>query len=466
MRLPGAHLVRLTLCALCAGCGLVADLGETRIYLADGGMPDGSTSDVVVDAPSDDAAGGDDSEVDSSGPVAGGLRALSLALGATHACAIILASLNSPEDGTVRCWGSNTDGELGSMGADTSTPRTVQAMPGIPFGNTSSLALGTNASCATTHGNVLFCWGLLSGLSLLGVNQQPAGGPNYQPAEMIVGGSSDSFTSASIGDGGCAVTALSGELLCWGRTYAPVTQIEGGVFGGMDEGGKEAGGEGFYSTYPTLGAASVGRAHACALMTDGTNDVACWGDNSLGQLGTPGISYSITPQPVGLATLAGSAVVEVASGGDHSCAVLANLSTYCWGANESGQLGNGAFTNSATPTLVRFPHDKARHVSLGDSHTCARMESLDSVQCWGDNSKGQLGRGPMLKSSATPLLVLKAPSTSLPYVESVAAGGNTTCAARNPSSAIPVSCWGDNTYGQAGQPAGVTHVWYATPMSL
>jgi hypothetical protein len=468
VRVDAGHLARFASGCLCASCGLIADLGNPRaLARPEGGADvvfpgDAAASDAIdtctdgntpvdsADDSADDAAG---AAVDAAQPAdsgVGDLRALSIALGARHACAIIRTAADSPLNGTVRCWGSNESGELGSLGPSTSTPQVVASASGGPFGNATALALGNASSCVITEDAFLFCWGALTGLNPAGVDRVPGAGP-YAPAEMLWAGNSTAFASASIGDGGCAL--MLGGLLCWGSSYVRKTQAEGGVGA-------------FYRTY-SLGAASVGGAHACALTTDGTNDVACWGDNTYGQAGARWSNVIAMPQPLGLPAVAGSAAVEIGAGGGFSCARLANLSVYCWGQNDRGQLGNGTGISSGIPTAVQFaPGPKAKQIALGDNHACARMED-NSVQCWGDNTNSQLAQGVATAFSSVPVTVQKAPGMFLPFVESVAAGGDTTCVTRLPSSRMPLSCWGDNTYGQAGQPPlGTPVVPYATPMSL
>lgn len=84
----------------------------------------------------------------------------------------------------------------------------------------------------------------------------------------------------------------------------------------------------------------------------------------------------------------------VDSGGRHSCAVSANNTLYCWGANEAGQLGLGYEAVSSgvvsRPTLVPNAVD-VKNVSLGSNFTCVVMGSDLRVYCWGANYYGTLG---------------------------------------------------------------------------
>jgi len=63
----------------------------------------------------------------------------------------------------------------------------------------------------------------------------------------------------------------------------------------------------------------------------------------------------------------------------------------CWGANDSGQLGNGTLASSSTPVTVIALSDAAS-ISSGRSHTCV-LTTDAAVVCWGSNLSGQLGIG-------------------------------------------------------------------------
>jgi len=88
----------------------------------------------------------------------------------------------------------------------------------------------------------------------------------------------------------------------------------------------------------------------------------------------------------------------------HTCALTADGTAYCWGANQYGQLGYATSTVcgdpgdgndiepcSATPqpvnTTLRFVS-----LALGIGHTCGLVRT-GAVYCWGDNELGQLGNG-------------------------------------------------------------------------
>jgi len=70
---------------------------------------------------------------------------------------------------------------------------------------------------------------------------------------------------------------------------------------------------------------------------------------------------------------------------------------YCWGVNNSGQLGDGSITNSSTPVAVSGGLTFST-LTAGAGHTCG-LTSTKTTYCWGDNQYGQLGNGSTTNSS-------------------------------------------------------------------
>jgi alpha-tubulin suppressor-like RCC1 family protein len=243
---------------------------------------------------------------------------------------------------------------------------------------------------------------------------------------------------------------VDGKVQCWGEG-------SDGQLGNGDTG---------HHTYPVeatglSGAVEVaaGGYHTCAIAGS-DREVWCWGLGSAGQLGNADTASSDSPVRVSDGSphpLEGA--VQLAAGLYHTCAVLGDgtaAEVYCWGANQYGQLGDGAVAiNRDTAAPVRGLTD-AVQVVAGDTHTCA-LTGDGAVWCWGSGNFGQLGSGnkdPYL----SPVQVLQridmpggAPLV-LPLEDAVqiTAGSYHTCALVGEAAAFEVLCWGWNGHGQLG----------------
>ena len=129
-----------------------------------------------------------------------------------------------------------------------------------------------------------------------------------------------------------------------------------------------------------------GGTHNCALVHNG--GARCWGDNDKGQLGDGTTTNRSTPVTVTGLPLN---LAQIAAADDHTCAVLVNTTVQCWGLNSKGQLGDGTTNDSSTPVKVPGLSGVVQ-IALGDGYTCALLASGDG-QCWGWNIFGELGNG-------------------------------------------------------------------------
>jgi alpha-tubulin suppressor-like RCC1 family protein len=184
---------------------------------------------------------------------------------------------------------------------------------------------------------------------------------------------------------------------------------------------------------------------SCAILSD--TSVQCWGNNYEGELGVGNITNLQSTTPVAVSGLTG--VVALAMGGNHTCALLSGGSVDCWGENTYGQLGNGTTTGPDTsmggepcnPTPAPVGNvPTATAVVAGNGHTCALVSG--AVWCWGENSSGQLGNGSMGASVPSPASV-----PGLAGVTALAAGGAHTCALLSGGT---VECWGEGGNGELG----------------
>lgn len=180
----------------------------------------------------------------------------------------------------------------------------------------------------------------------------------------------------------------------------------------------------------------LGRFHSCARRLTGA--VACWGANGSGQLGD-GTGVTRTTA-VTVSSVTGAR--DVAGGDSHSCARTLSGAVFCWGNNSQGQLGDGTTLQRYAPVAVLGIEDTV-HVSAGERHTCA-VRAGGRVLCWGDSSRGQLGIGTPTLPYSEPVPVEVSGVTN---GVSVAAGSEHTCVLRSNGT---VACWGANSWGQLG----------------
>jgi len=178
---------------------------------------------------------------------------------------------------------------------------------------------------------------------------------------------------------------------------------------------------------------SAGQGFSCARKTIG--EVWCWGDNNSGQVGDGTTIQRWAPVQVGSSTN----WLSVNAGGVHACGLLNNHTIWCWGNNGHGQMGNGIIGGFySSPVKVRGTNWKS--LSTGGQHTCA-IKKDGTLWCWGHNDEGMIGNG-NLKDQKVPVKITTANDWA-----SVAGGDLHTCAKKKDGS---LWCWGQNTWGQLG----------------
>ena len=295
-------------------------------------------------------------------------------------------------DGTLQAWGHDGWGQLGHghYGGQHNSPKPVS----MPFGRTALHAeTGMQTSCAVMDDQSLWCWGRNDPFGQVGNNNSTGDEvsvpmhipiPNNQSVIALAGGTNfwciiledrsgmcwGSNTNGQLGNG---VSTGHGANASWSNTAPePITILP---------------------QNRSLAAISTGQLHVCAILDNGS--VVCWGGNNHGQIGNgtygdDGDSAVTTPQYVSLP--AGRTAISIDSGFYHNCAILDDHSTWCWGRNNHGQLGDGTTTNSSTPIEISVPGLEFASISAGAYHTCA-VATNASVWCWGQHDNGQLGLG-------------------------------------------------------------------------
>jgi hypothetical protein len=215
----------------------------------------------------------------------------------------------------------------------------------------------------------------------------------------------------------------------------------------------------------TIDELSVGGSFACARTGSlAAGPVLCWGstDASAFSDGTMTESRGVA-RPVPVRLMDETRLTSLAVGGGHACVTGTSARVYCWGANGSRQVGDtaAAFRSPTASAITTVETDgTAVMVVAGRAHTCALSVSgaARRVTCWGDNGRGQLGRGsgPFSASGR----VLLSPGVELTQVLRITAGPDHTCAVRMDRSVV---CWGAGTGGQLGDGTRMDRP-FATPI--
>ena len=306
---------------------------------------------------------------------------VAIAGGDEHSCALM-------SDGTVRCWGSNFDGQLG----DGTTTQRVTPVNVIGVANALAVSASTAHSCALLSSGGVKCWGYN------GDGQLGDGTTNDHLTAVSVSG----ITSAKRIEAGyahsCAQLA-SGAVSCWGYN----------ADGQLGNGGQNSSSTPVIVT-PLAGATSIalGWDHGCALLSDAS--VRCWGYNADGEIGDGTTTSRSSP----VATSGVTTATRLAAGYNHACVLLTDGSMRCWGSNSLGEIGDGTVGGlRQTPVAVVALSSPIIDIAVGHSHTCAlRNDGL--VQCWGANFAGQLGTG-LPDDSALPVTVYGTGPRAVPW---------------------------------------------------
>jgi alpha-tubulin suppressor-like RCC1 family protein len=276
----------------------------------------------------------------SSAPaLAGAPRPTQLAIGAGHGCARM-------SDGTARCWGDNSEGELGA--GDTEEHKKPVTPP---VKDVVQIAAGEHLTCALRADHTVVCWGW-NPYGAIGSGDTAA----IVLAPVAVKDLTDAIAIAAGEDRACAVRA-DHTAVCWGRNddkqlgdgtaAAHATPV---AVKGLDH----------------VVAIAIGSS-TCARRDDGS--VWCWGTNEK-EVATavPGVAHAI----------------DVSVGGLTTCVALADGGAQCWGEDDSGQLARGDEHDGEEEIESIAPVAGLAHVTAiaaAGVHTCAIAGGR--VVCWG-----------------------------------------------------------------------------------
>jgi alpha-tubulin suppressor-like RCC1 family protein len=308
--------------------------------------------------------------------------------------------------GAISCWDFSRQGQ-------------ARPGPARPFGaidDAVDLAGGYDNLCVVRRSGSVWCWGSLTGAwtaELKGAHRRR----RWDEPMAIEGVTNARRVFCGYGIA-CALTS-SGRVTCWGDVDGDWTTKATGLM-----------------TLPQLGVdqVAIGGKHRC--LTDRAGQLFCFGVSRSGIFGLgPGLRVNVpasTAEEIRLPDF-----TQLASGSDHSCALLQDRTVSCWGDNTYGQLGDGTTEGRLDPQAVLGLGDIVQVVAA-EQHSCAL--SLDGgVFCWGWDFYGQVG----LRWTSARVRQRRIPTAvaGLDDAVSVSSGDDYSCALRKTGQVL---CWGNN----------------------
>lgn len=271
---------------------------------------------------------------------------VSVSAGPSNTCAVLT-------NGTAKCWGENTNGQLG-IGTTTSTN-----IPTSVRGNITDWAKidqGLYHSCGRTSSNKVYCWGRGTN-GLLGM---PAAGNFANPSEIA--SLSGIAAELSVGDTASCVITTSGGVKCWGYGNYGLSGNGNSLTSPTDVSGA------------TTGVISLSVGGQLTAIVKSSGAVQCWG------VSCPGGTSTNVRNVTGF-----TGMTDVVAGKSHLCAKTVSGAVRCFGAN--------TVIGSSSSSVASVASD-VQDVSAGGSTTCVLMTDT-TMKCWGSNSHGQVGDGTM-----------------------------------------------------------------------
>lgn len=433
-RIRGLFLVSSSLAAVVSTLVACSSSDEPRNAFADDDTVDASTStpEASLPAPSTSDAQADAAKPDVVEPpierppfesadvavtCATEPCAVQLVAGDQHFCARL-------SDGTVRCWGDNSGGQLGTTATTVVAPQAV-----LNVTSATRLSAAEYATCAVLTDSTTQCWGRnRQGQLGLRATTGLSDYTNHTAGPVVT---SELFDRVDVGPRTVCGVTTTGTLTCWGYNDQQQTTRS-------DAGTVAAPGQADMKTFNVVRTVST-QTSIIGVLDDGR--VVSWGKAS-------GRITSISPDPSPKLIESIEKVTNIAAGPTHVCAI-ADGELYCWGSGSKGVLGTGLPNDEKVPalaTIVNTP--KLEHypqqVAASTSLTCVRITD-GTVQCAGDDTYGGLGVGNDVVESTAALTKV---STYTGNAVQVAVSAYAACALDKNGT---VQCWGSNIYGELGQ---------------
>lgn len=271
------------------------------------------------------------------GSGSGSLVFTDISAGTLYTCAINAAN-------EVYCWGYNGNGQLGNgTTANALLPTKVVGSGTAPLQFTQVLA-SNYVTCALNTSGAAYCWG---NNSYGGVGD---GTFTDRSSPTLVSGSGSGaliFTQIKSGLASCAINA-SGEAYCWGHNSGGA--VGDGTFTNRPSPTKVVGSGAGSLIFTSI---SGSGANSCAL--NALHQAYCWGYGFHYAIGNMSTSDQNVPTWVMGTGTGPNAFSSLSSGDAHVCGLTIDGEIFCWGSNDSGQIGNGLGPKKIKPTLTVGP---------------------------------------------------------------------------------------------------------------
>lgn len=343
-------------------------------------------------------------------------------------------SLVLKSDGTVWTWGANWQGQLGD-GTTQDRPGLVQVMKDqtTALTDVAAIAGGKNHTLVAKRDGTVWAWGT-NWIGELGQNPAETAPDFYRPypGQVMVDETTPltDVVAVAAGEGFSVALKSDGTVWAWGMNWS-------GQVGSTRPGWYNPGPVMLDETTPLTGviAISCGVDYAVAIKSDGTT--WAWGANDYGQLGN-GVTWTPRFNPVQVPM---NNLLAISAVGYHTTALKNDGTVWAWGSNDFGELGDNASGNNWNPVQVLTD---AVCVANGAYHSAA-VKTNGSVWAWGLNGSGQLGI-PKATNRYSPLLVMAGGSLPLADITTVASGGSMLALKGDGT----LWAWGSNAHGEVG----------------
>jgi alpha-tubulin suppressor-like RCC1 family protein len=273
-------------------------------------------------------------------------------------------------DEALWCWGRNGNDQIVPEGDNVVAPQVLPVE-----GSLGAVGLSPEHSCVGEVGG--------PGLQCLGGNaDDELGGTGAQPIASEVPGAAAVDDLALGEDHSCA--RAGAQVWCWGSDQ--YGQLGQNMVAGPTPTKTEV-------ALPGDAMLLVaGTSHTCAALDDGMA-VRCWGRNNNGQIGDG--TTNNRQLPAAIAQPLPAAVVAMDARIDTTCALLADGDLWCWGGIYGSELGIdiAASTPLTMPKRVEMTDMLPEAIvgfGVGSRHLCAHASS-GRLWCWGRNNSWQVG---------------------------------------------------------------------------